>query len=119
MNTKIVFIALLVIAAPMSLKTQAVYAGEEQETKAVYTCPMHPEYISDKPGACPSCGMYLVKKTEVKGAEAAVSEERKALYYRNPMDPSVTSPVPMKDSMGMDYIPVYEEAPEEYSHDAQ
>ncbi|MCX5709145.1 MAG: efflux RND transporter periplasmic adaptor subunit [Candidatus Omnitrophica bacterium] len=32
----------------------------------------------------------------------------KILYYRNPMNPEVTSPVPMKDSMGMDYVPVYE-----------
>jgi membrane fusion protein, copper/silver efflux system len=31
----------------------------------------------------------------------------KPLYYRNPMDPSVTSPTPAKDSMGMDYVPVY------------
>ncbi|MBE7415511.1 MAG: efflux RND transporter periplasmic adaptor subunit [Deltaproteobacteria bacterium] len=39
--------------------------------------------------------------------------ERKVLYYRNPMNPEITSPVPMKDSMGMDYIPVYEgDAPE-------
>ena len=29
------------------------------------------------------------------------------LYYRNPMNPSVTSPVPTKDAMGMDYVPVY------------
>lgn len=34
---------------------------------------------------------------------------QKVLYYRNPMDPSITSPTFMKDSMGMDYIPVYEE----------
>ena len=27
-----------------------------------YTCPMHPEVISDKPGSCPTCGMDLVKK---------------------------------------------------------
>ncbi len=27
-----------------------------------YTCPMHPEVISDKPGSCPKCGMDLVKK---------------------------------------------------------
>lgn len=32
---------------------------------------------------------------------------RKPLYYRSPMDPAVTSPVPRKDSMGMDYVPVY------------
>jgi Cu(I)/Ag(I) efflux system membrane fusion protein len=33
--------------------------------------------------------------------------ERKILYYRNPMGLPDTSPVPKKDSMGMDYIPVY------------
>lgn len=33
--------------------------------------------------------------------------ERSILYYRNPMGLPDTSPVPKKDSMGMDYIPVY------------
>lgn len=33
--------------------------------------------------------------------------ERKVLYYRNPMDPSIHSDHPMQDNMGMDYIPVY------------
>ena len=33
---------------------------------------------------------------------------RKILYYRNPMGLPDTSPVPKKDWMGMDYIPVYE-----------
>jgi Cu(I)/Ag(I) efflux system membrane fusion protein len=28
----------------------------------VYTCPMHPDIIRDKPGNCPICGMTLVKK---------------------------------------------------------
>jgi len=28
-----------------------------------YTCPMHPEVSSDKPGKCSKCGMDLVKKT--------------------------------------------------------
>jgi RND family efflux transporter MFP subunit len=45
------------------------------------------------------------------GVAARVAQEtpgaRKILYYRNPMNPSVTSPVPMKDEMGMDYVPVY------------
>ncbi|MGR8997567.1 MAG: efflux RND transporter periplasmic adaptor subunit [Gammaproteobacteria bacterium] len=31
------------------------------------------------------------------------------LFYRSPMNPSVTSPVPAKDAMGMDYVPVYAE----------
>lgn len=33
---------------------------------------------------------------------------KKLLYYRNPMGLPDTSPIPKKDSMGMDYIPVYE-----------
>lgn len=35
--------------------------------------------------------------------------ERKIIFYRNPMDPAISSPVPAKDEMGMDYIPVYED----------
>lgn len=38
---------------------------------------------------------------------------RKILYYRNPMGLPDTSPTPKKDSMGMDYIPVYEGEDEE------
>ena len=38
---------------------------------------------------------------------AAPSGEPKILYYRNPMGLPDTSPIPKKDSMQMDYIPVY------------
>ena len=38
----------------------------------------------------------------------AAQGTRKILYYRNPMGLADTSPVPKKDGMGMDYIPVYE-----------
>ena len=38
----------------------------------------------------------------------AVAENRKIKFYRNPMGLADTSPTPKKDSMGMDYIPVYE-----------
>jgi Cu(I)/Ag(I) efflux system membrane fusion protein len=32
------------------------------QTAVLYTCKMHPEVTSDKPGKCPKCGMDLVKK---------------------------------------------------------
>jgi hypothetical protein len=34
--------------------------------KQLYTCPMHPEVISDKPGQCPKCGMNLVPVAPTK-----------------------------------------------------
>jgi Cu(I)/Ag(I) efflux system membrane fusion protein len=40
--------------------------------------------------------------------QAASADKGKILYYRNPMGLADTSPAPKKDSMGMDYIPVYE-----------
>ncbi|MCI0330986.1 MAG: copper-translocating P-type ATPase [candidate division Zixibacteria bacterium] len=37
---------------------------------SVYTCPMHPEVTSDKPGRCPKCGMDLVAKERAAGHPA-------------------------------------------------
>ncbi|MBT5032520.1 MAG: efflux RND transporter periplasmic adaptor subunit, partial [Proteobacteria bacterium] len=45
-----------------------------------------------------------------ESSEELMSEtEMQPVFYRNPMDPTITSPVFMQDSMGMDYIPVYAE----------
>ena len=41
-------------------------------------------------------------------SQAAADGQRKIKYYRNPMGLPDTSPVPKKDSMGMDYVPIYE-----------
>lgn len=38
-------------------------AAPSKAVGAAYTCPMHPEVLSDKPGKCPKCGMALVKKS--------------------------------------------------------
>jgi len=45
---------------------------------------------------------------ETKSADARGAGPRKIKYYRNPMGLPDTSAVPKKDSMGMDYVPVYE-----------
>ena len=42
--------------------------GTDGTTKAqaAYSCPMHPEVVSYKPGQCPKCGTNLVPKEKTK-----------------------------------------------------
>jgi len=47
------------------------------------------------------------KSVTLESQSSKLTTERKPLFYRNPMNPTVTSPVPAKDNMGMDYIPVF------------
>ncbi len=45
--------------------TEEVEPQKEESTgeeKVMYTCPMHPEVISETEGTCPKCGMNLVIK---------------------------------------------------------
>jgi membrane fusion protein, copper/silver efflux system len=56
---------------------------------------------------------WYVHRSETVATPAAAEQsqpaeaERTILYYRNPMGLPDTSSVPKKDTMGMDYIPVY------------
>ncbi|HAH06514.1 MAG TPA: hypothetical protein DCM05_08310 [Elusimicrobia bacterium] len=59
--------------------------------------------------SCPVCGTKVFD----------VAADAKPLYYRNPMRPDATSPVPMKDEMGMEYIPVYAEEKSEVPVEGQ
>lgn len=74
-------------------------------SKKMYQCPMHPQILMDHEGDCPICGMKLVA---MEGGAGPAPGKGRLLFYRSPMDPSLTSPGPMKDAMGMDYVPVYE-----------
>ena len=64
----------------------------DTSAKYVYTCTMHPEVITDKPGKCPKCGMTLVKKKADK-------------IYTCTMHPEVISDKPGKcPKCGMDLV---------------
>jgi membrane fusion protein, copper/silver efflux system len=54
-------------------------------------------------------GIALADAPRVEAADPACPGG-KVKYYRNPMGTADTSPIPKKDSMNMDYIPVYEDA---------
>jgi hypothetical protein len=66
-----------------------------------YTCPMHPEVITNKPGKCPKCGMALVKM------EAKKTMEMKSDVYTCPMHSDVKSDKPGKcPKCGMNLVKV-------------
>jgi Cu(I)/Ag(I) efflux system membrane fusion protein len=57
--------------------------------------------VYDEPGAAPA------SPPAPPASAASPGSEHRILYYRNPMGLPDTSLVPKKDTMGMDYIPVY------------
>lgn len=54
-------LALAGCSSPSTPVSTATASGSSP-VAAVYTCPMHPEVTSDKPGKCPKCKMDLVLK---------------------------------------------------------
>lgn len=57
---------LLIVSLTLFLAILGVYItyskgwlGKSKSSKALYICPMHPTYVSDRPGECPICNMQL------------------------------------------------------------
>lgn len=68
--------------------------------------------VARVPGVdAPVAGSVIFTAVDDKGKPDAnaAKNSRRIVYYRNPMGLPDVSPVPKKDSMGMDYIPVYED----------
>ena len=64
---------------------------EVEKMQTEYTCPMHPEVKSDKPGKCPKCGMALVevkkeKKSLMKQKMKAMKDGKYNCCIQEPCD---------------------------------
>jgi hypothetical protein len=65
--------AMMVFAAACNNSNRSANpaTGEESTNKSQttenvkYTCPMHTDVVSDKPGECPKCGMTLVRMDSI------------------------------------------------------
>ena len=65
----IAILVLLFSAACNSSEKPAAVEADSLSTQTAgvgYTCPMHPEIKSDKPGTCSICKMDLVKDSDLK-----------------------------------------------------
>lgn len=67
MNKKVVAILISIVLvggaiAFISFQKNQTSSQSESAKKDIYYCPMHKDYVSDKPGNCPICEMKLVKK---------------------------------------------------------
>jgi YHS domain-containing protein len=62
----LIIFSILILFIPGGCKKQTDSPSGDGATsvqaKEIYTCSMHPDYTSDKPGICPECKMKLVKK---------------------------------------------------------
>ncbi|WP_276363124.1 heavy metal-binding domain-containing protein [Daejeonella sp. H1SJ63] len=65
-SSTVILIVLFFAACSSSEKpvSKAIDTVSAPVSASVYTCPMHPEIQSDKPGSCSICKMDLVAKTE-------------------------------------------------------
>lgn len=74
--------------------------------KTIYTCPMHPEVQSDKPGKCSKCGMDLVKKKKPEEssntAQPNTSKVEEIKPEDNPLVEVYTAYFGLKDALTKD-----------------
>ncbi len=77
-----VSLVLLLLAASFVAGTRWAHRGpgpSPQQAVVAYACPMHPQYRSDRPGDCPSCGMRLEAVDEGDGAGSPAATDGTAL----------------------------------------
>jgi heavy metal-binding protein len=70
---------------PPSVAAASSSAASEHEKRQKYTCPMHPEVITDHPGNCPKCGMKLVP---IKPRERPTSNLQRSTSKVGAIDPN-------------------------------
>ena len=93
---KLFIVAVMLTASLATFAQKAKAHLPENKTGTVlpasYSCPMHPDVTSDKPGKCSKCGMDLTlsKKEQLKSEVVKI--------YSCPMHPDVTSDKPGKCS---------------------
>ncbi len=72
--------------APQDHEGHFQQSASKQQASGKFTCPMHAEVVSDKPGTCPKCGMALELSTPVA--------QKQHVIYTCPMHPEIVQDGP-------------------------
>lgn len=74
----LVLAALVFFTVPPMMHGQQKIASQQQTE--IYSCPMHPDVTSTKPGNCSKCGMALVKVNEQKASTESKTTARDKVH---------------------------------------
>ena len=112
MKTRSVFLIVVVLVFG---SFQNMFAQQEKDkqdttltvasdsTKIIFTCSMHPEITSDKPGTCPKCGMELVMQEKGKNQSKPMQHQMGMMMcsMHGMVDMNHKHNEPKKDNMKM------------------
>jgi len=100
MTIRVAAVAVLAVVVLIAAVSLVGCGAAEHGAGQKFHCPMHPTYITDRPGDCPICGMRLVA-IEERTAPTTVPA------YVCPMHPEVTSDRPGErcSKCGMRLVP--------------
>jgi len=62
-----IIVLMTIFAFAMLMSSCSPKTIPQDRQNMTWTCPMHQEVISDKPGTCPKCGMELVAEKGKSG----------------------------------------------------
>lgn len=89
MDMRFGFLKLVLLILILFMFSSCSRENESAHVHDGYTCPMHPTVVSDRAGACPVCGMDLVRK--VSQAEEIKTTEDIATLKKSPNEVVVSS----------------------------
>jgi Cu(I)/Ag(I) efflux system membrane fusion protein len=100
LRTNGIIVALMLALPAGYLVIRHTTGTSAQKTAVRYHCPMHPGYISDKPGDCPVCGMRLEQiKEDSPAVPAAAMNDMQNMQGEHEGHGGMSMPAPSNETI--------------------